>query len=176
MIGAHAKGSWRPYWEGLLERLQGSVPTDWQVLVLADRGLYAKWLYAAIVACGWHPFLRINLAVKARAEGEQERPYLPVEIRETRLEERGGDGGDHHQDDEGQDQPAGSLSRTPLEVAVGLHREVDGAVLCEHRHRSDADQQRVRMYELDRVEANVVGGVDRHSVGNVAEGQAKQKR
>jgi len=71
VIGAHAKGSWRPYWEGLLERLQGSVPADWEVLVLADRGLYARWLYTAIVACGWHPFLRINLGVKARAVGEE---------------------------------------------------------------------------------------------------------
>jgi len=71
VIGAHAKGSWRPYWEELLERLQGSVPADWQVLVLADRGLYARWLYTAIVACGWHPFLRINLGVKARAVGEE---------------------------------------------------------------------------------------------------------
>jgi hypothetical protein len=71
VLRAHAKGSWRPYWEGLLERLQGSVPVDWQVLVLADRGLYAKWLYAAIVACGWHPFLRVNLAVKARTRGEE---------------------------------------------------------------------------------------------------------
>jgi hypothetical protein len=70
VIGAHAKGSWRPYWEGMLERLKGNVPSDWQVLVLADRGLYAHWLYTAIVACGWHPFLRLNLAVKARAEGE----------------------------------------------------------------------------------------------------------
>ena len=71
VIGAHAKGSWRPDWEGVLERLQGSVPADWEVLGLADRGLYARWLYTAIVACGWHPFLRINLAVKARAVGEE---------------------------------------------------------------------------------------------------------
>ncbi len=71
VLGAHEKGSWRPYWEGLLERLQGSVSADWQVLVLADRGLYARWLYTAIVACGWHPFLRINLAVKARTQGEE---------------------------------------------------------------------------------------------------------
>ena len=71
VIRAHAKGSWRPYWEGLLEGLTGSVPADWQVLVLADRGLYARWLYSAIVACGWHPFLRINLGVKARAQGEE---------------------------------------------------------------------------------------------------------
>jgi hypothetical protein len=71
VLRAHAKGSWRPYWEGLLEQLQGSVPADWQVLVLADRGLYARWLSMAIVACGWHPFLRINLGVKARAVGEE---------------------------------------------------------------------------------------------------------
>ena len=49
---------------------KGQVPTDWLVLVLADRGLYARWLYAAIVRCGWHPFLRINLAVKVREPGE----------------------------------------------------------------------------------------------------------
>ena len=76
VIRAHAKGSWRPYWEGLLERLQGSVPADWQVLVFADRGLYARWLYTAIQACGWHPFLRINLAVKARAVGEEEFDWI----------------------------------------------------------------------------------------------------
>src|SRR2546421_2889545 len=76
VIGAHAKGSWRPYWEELLERLKGSVPADWQVLVLADRGLYARWLYTAIVACGWHPFLRINLGVKARAKGEEEFDWI----------------------------------------------------------------------------------------------------
>ena len=71
VLGAHAKGSWRPYWEALLKRLQGSVPADWQVLVLADRGLYARWLYTEIQACGWHPFLRINLGVKARAVGQE---------------------------------------------------------------------------------------------------------
>ena len=32
VLRAHAKGSWRPYWEGLLERLQGSVPADWESL------------------------------------------------------------------------------------------------------------------------------------------------
>ncbi len=72
VIGAHAKGSWRPYWEGLLEHLQGRIPADWQVLVLADRGLYAGWLFKGIVQKGWHPFLRINLGVKARAVGESD--------------------------------------------------------------------------------------------------------
>ncbi|HEX2908781.1 MAG TPA: hypothetical protein VHO69_18060, partial [Phototrophicaceae bacterium] len=41
--------------------LRPAIPADWTVIVLADRGLYAKWLYQGIVACGWHPFLRINL-------------------------------------------------------------------------------------------------------------------
>ncbi len=70
VIGSHAKGSWRPYWEELLARLQGSVPQDWLVLVLADRGLYANWLFEAIQRNGWHPFLRINLGVKACLGGE----------------------------------------------------------------------------------------------------------
>jgi len=41
------------------------------VLVLADRGLYARWLWDVIRACGWHPFLRLNLGIKARALGEE---------------------------------------------------------------------------------------------------------
>jgi hypothetical protein len=47
------------------------VPADWLVVVLADRGLYARWLYAAIVRCGWHPFLRLNLGVKVRPVGTE---------------------------------------------------------------------------------------------------------
>jgi hypothetical protein len=54
------QGSWRPHGEGLFTLLQDSVPADWTVLVLADRGLYARWLYRHIVAVGWHPFLRIK--------------------------------------------------------------------------------------------------------------------
>src|SRR5258708_14958955 len=38
---------------------------------MADRGLYASWLFQAIIDCGWHPFLRINLGVKARAVDEE---------------------------------------------------------------------------------------------------------
>lgn len=71
VLGGHEKGSWRPHWEGLLTRLSGCIPAEWQVVVMADRGLYARWLFQAICACGWHPFLRINLGVKARAMGEQ---------------------------------------------------------------------------------------------------------
>jgi hypothetical protein len=53
-------GAWRPHWEQLLDLLAPALPADWTVLVVADRGLYATWLFARIVAHGWHPFLRIK--------------------------------------------------------------------------------------------------------------------
>jgi hypothetical protein len=81
VLGGHEKGSWRPHWEGLLTQLDGCIPADWQVLVLADRGLYARWLFQAIVACGWHPFLRINLGVKARAVGEETFDWISQWVR-----------------------------------------------------------------------------------------------
>jgi hypothetical protein len=55
-----APRGWRPHWEALFDRLHGSVPSDWIVLVTADRGLYAKWLFQTIQKLGWHPYLRIN--------------------------------------------------------------------------------------------------------------------
>jgi hypothetical protein len=70
VLPGEQEGSWRPYWESLLICLQEAVPPEWEVLVLADRGLYARWLWETIQACGWHPFLRINLGVKARLVGE----------------------------------------------------------------------------------------------------------
>ena len=60
IVDATRKGAWKPHWEALLATLKDTVPADWTVIVLADRGLYAKWLYEAIQANGWHPFLRIN--------------------------------------------------------------------------------------------------------------------
>jgi len=65
VLRAEAEGSWRPYWEQLFANLAPAIPSDWLVIVLADRGLYARWMWDAIRACGWHPFLRINLEVKA---------------------------------------------------------------------------------------------------------------
>lgn len=72
VMTAHAPGPWRPVWERLLQTLAPAVPPDWQVIVLADRGLYARWLYEQIVALGWHPFLRINEDVKIRPVGSQQ--------------------------------------------------------------------------------------------------------
>ena len=54
------RGSWKPYWKNLFKSLKDIVPQDYLVTVSADRGLYADWLYEAIVTLGWHPLLRIN--------------------------------------------------------------------------------------------------------------------
>lgn len=60
VVGAEEKGSWQPHWTGLLSHLRDTVPAEWTVIVMSDRGLYAPWLYAKIVSLGWHPFMRIN--------------------------------------------------------------------------------------------------------------------
>ena len=52
--------AWRREWLRLLRRLRPAIPRHWTVIVLADRGLYAPWLFRRIVNLGWHPFLRIN--------------------------------------------------------------------------------------------------------------------
>lgn len=79
---ACAKGAWRPYWLRLLRQLSAWVPHDWEVLVMADRGLFADWLFSGIRALGWHPFLRINSQGQCRPKGaSQFRPlldYLPA--------------------------------------------------------------------------------------------------
>ena len=60
IVPATRAGAWRPHWEALFERLQDCVSADWTVIVAADRGLYAKWLFQAIEKLQWHPYLRIN--------------------------------------------------------------------------------------------------------------------
>jgi hypothetical protein len=77
VLPAVAKGAWKPHWIGLRERFKSIVPPHLRVIVLADRGLYAKWLFKAIVALGWHPFLRINTNnADFRPEGSAQ--YLPL--------------------------------------------------------------------------------------------------
>ena len=38
--------------------------------MLADRGLYARWLFRRITRLGWHPFLRINTGGTFRPTGQ----------------------------------------------------------------------------------------------------------
>jgi hypothetical protein len=76
---AGAKGAWRPYWLRLLKQLSPCVPAEWDVLVMADRGLFADWLFGGIVALRWHPFLRINSQGQCRPKGaSQFRPLLDL--------------------------------------------------------------------------------------------------
>ena len=72
ILPATAKGAWKAHWLALFQRLHGSIAPDWTVLVLADRGLYAHWLYRQIVQLGWHPYLRINANGKFRLRGASE--------------------------------------------------------------------------------------------------------
>jgi hypothetical protein len=60
VLAGNTKQAWRGEWLRMLRQLRPAIPAPWTVLVLADRGLYARWLYQRIVRLGWHPFLRIN--------------------------------------------------------------------------------------------------------------------
>ncbi len=70
ILTACKKGAWKPHWLDLLRHLQGAVGDDWTVIVLTDRGLYARWLFKAIQQLKWHPFMRINLGGSFRPTGQ----------------------------------------------------------------------------------------------------------
>lgn len=82
ILPAGEKGEWKAHWLRLLKAVGDVIPADWRVLVMADRGLYAPWLYQAIVAKGWHPFLRVkeNLTFRAASEAE----FRPIRERVAR--------------------------------------------------------------------------------------------
>ena len=48
-VEATRAGAGRPHGAALFGALQGRVPADWSVRVLADRGWYARWLLTTIV-------------------------------------------------------------------------------------------------------------------------------
>jgi hypothetical protein len=60
ILPATTKHAWRRHWLQMLRQLRPALPRGWTVIVLADRGLYARWLFGRIVRLGWHPLLRIN--------------------------------------------------------------------------------------------------------------------
>jgi hypothetical protein len=63
------KGQWHPHWCDLLRRLRPAVPPDWAVVVLSDRGLESARLFGEVVACGWHPLMRVKAGGKFRPDG-----------------------------------------------------------------------------------------------------------
>jgi len=60
VLPATEKHAWRGEWLRMLRQVRTVVPRRYFVIVLADRGLYARWLFQRIVRVGWHPVLRIN--------------------------------------------------------------------------------------------------------------------
>jgi hypothetical protein len=82
IIEAMEEGAWRPHWEGLLGALEGVVPPDWKVIMMADRGLYAAWLFRGIQRLGWHPMLRVKEDLSFREETEEN--FSPMGMRVKR--------------------------------------------------------------------------------------------
>lgn len=79
ILPAREKHPWKDEWLTLLKDLRRELPKDWTVIVLTDRGLYAKWLFQAIQRQGWHPFMRINTQGSFRPQGQkQRRPLLAL--------------------------------------------------------------------------------------------------
>jgi hypothetical protein len=76
IIRAKVRHAWKPEWIALLKRFSEWVEPDWTVIVMTDRGLYARWLYQEIVALGWHPLMRITHMSKFRKAGS--RRAIPV--------------------------------------------------------------------------------------------------
>jgi hypothetical protein len=71
VLPANVRHPWKPEWIALLQAFQAQIPSDWTVIVMTDRGLYARWLFQAIVALGWHPLMRINQESTFRAKGSR---------------------------------------------------------------------------------------------------------
>lgn len=79
VLRAGEKHGWRREWLRMLRQVRAAVPRRFFVLVLADRGLYARWLFRRIVRLGWHPLLRINVGGTFRpAASARYRPLRSV--------------------------------------------------------------------------------------------------
>jgi hypothetical protein len=65
------RGQWRKHWLRLLRLLRPAIPCQYNVVVLADRGLYGRWLFRRVVRLGWHPFLRVRSDWQFRPDGRR---------------------------------------------------------------------------------------------------------
>jgi len=89
LLQGEQKGAWRWHWLRMVRQLRPAIPRTWQVLVLADRGLYASWLFRRLVRLGWHPFLRINQGAKFRPAGQAQWYKLRELVKEEGAHWRG---------------------------------------------------------------------------------------
>lgn len=61
VLPAGEQHGWRREWLRMLRQVRAAVPRRFCVMVLAERGLSARWLFGRIVRLGWHPLWRINV-------------------------------------------------------------------------------------------------------------------
>ena len=69
-VVANEPGAWMPHWQPMLARLAASIPARTRVVVVTDRGLQSRDLFAEIVALGWHPLMRLTRNGTWRGRGE----------------------------------------------------------------------------------------------------------
>ena len=86
ILRAGEKRAWRREWLRMLRLLRPAIPPTWTVLVLADRGLYARWLFRRIVRLGGHPFLRINRGGTFRPQGQARYASLSSFVPQTGMQ------------------------------------------------------------------------------------------
>jgi hypothetical protein len=82
VLPATAPHAWRREGVRMLRQVHRAVPRSWTVIVLADRGWYARWLFRRITRLGWHPFLRINTGGTFRPQGYGRRVPLKTLVPE----------------------------------------------------------------------------------------------
>jgi hypothetical protein len=70
VLAATAQQAWRREWLRMLRQVRRAIPRAWTVMVLADRGLDARWLLRRITRWGWHPFVRIHTGGTFRPPGQ----------------------------------------------------------------------------------------------------------
>jgi hypothetical protein len=83
VLPSTSKGAWRADWERLFTQYAAGLLADWTVSVLADRGVYARFLSTHIQSLGWHLFLRNNLAGNYREVGAATFRRLPRRCAKT---------------------------------------------------------------------------------------------
>jgi hypothetical protein len=71
IMQANVRHAWKPEWIALMRLVHPMVPAGWTVIVMTDRGLYARWLFHQIIALGWHPLMRIARKSNFRKNGSR---------------------------------------------------------------------------------------------------------
>lgn len=76
VLPGNVKHPWKGEWLALLDHLRPVIEPHRTVLVMTDRGLYARWFFQAIISLGWHPLMRIQKTSTFRPAGQ--RRAVPV--------------------------------------------------------------------------------------------------